>query len=272
MTSVVTRRLGETVTAIDGFCGFGGSSQGIHAAGVEVRVAANHDRLSIDCHAANYPDTDHVRADLSNPEAADYLDPVDLPPATFGWFSPSCKFHSQANARKVYAEGPQERLFADGEEFDQEAYANSERSRMTMMCPLRYAARHRPEIVVVENVLEVTAWGPARDGSTFRWWLAEWGRLGYEHECLFPGAPFRWTPSPIVAEVADAIERARIAAPADRTLSWRTHDALDEATAGLAAIDAELDRLAELLGEGLCRECSRMLAEDDDGEGEGAEW
>lgn len=195
MTAVVTRRLGDRVEAIDLFCGFGGSSQGIHAAGADVRLAANHDALSIDCHAANYPQTDHVRADLSNPEAADYVDPVDLPPASFMWASPSCKFHSPANARKVYAEGPQARLFADGEEFDEEAYANSERSRVTMMCPLRYAARHRPEIVVVENVLEVTAWGPARDGSTFRWWLREWEALGYEHECLYLNSMF-WAPCP----------------------------------------------------------------------------
>lgn len=185
VTAVVTGRLGDRVEAIDLFAGWGGSSQGIRAAGAEVRLAANHDRLAIDCHSANFPDTDHCRADLSDPESADYLDPADLPPSAFLWASPSCRFHSPANARKVYAEGPQARLFADGEGFDEEAYANSERSRVTMLCPLRYAARHRPEIVVVENVVEVTLWGPARDGSTFRWWLAEWQTLGYEARPLF---------------------------------------------------------------------------------------
>lgn len=190
MTAIATGRLGDRVEAVDLFCGFGGSSQGIHAAGADVRLAANHNQLSLDCHAANFPETDHCRADLSDPDAADYVDPADLPPAAFLWASPSCKHHSPANARKVYAQGPQGRLFADGEELDEELHANSERSRVTMMCPLRYAARHRPEIVVVENVLEVTAWGPGRDGSTFRWWLEEWGHLGYEHEALFLNSMF----------------------------------------------------------------------------------
>jgi DNA (cytosine-5)-methyltransferase 1 len=183
-------RLGSVVDALDLFCGFGGSSQGIHAAGAEVKVAANHSELAIECHAANYPDVDHRRADLSDPDRADYIDPVTLPPATFLWASPSCKFHSPANAAKIYARGPQASLFDDGEEFDEVAYANSERSRVTMLCPLRYAAKHRPEMVVVENVVEAAKWGPARDGSTFRWWLEEWEKLGYEHECLFLNSMF----------------------------------------------------------------------------------
>jgi DNA (cytosine-5)-methyltransferase 1 len=186
MTATITRR-GTTVDAIDLFCGYGGSSQGIHAAGAEVKVAANHNQKAIDCHAANYPDVDHRRADLSDPNEADYVDPADLPPATFMWASPSCKFHSLANAKKLYELGPQGFLpgLEPEDEFDQVAYANSERSRVTMLCPLRYAARHHPEMVVVENVVEAAKWGPARDGSTFRWWLAEWEKIGYEHEELF---------------------------------------------------------------------------------------
>ena len=39
-----------------------------------------------------------------------------------------------------------------------------------MSCVLRYADKHKPEIIVVENVVEVTLWGPGRDGSTFAWW------------------------------------------------------------------------------------------------------
>jgi DNA (cytosine-5)-methyltransferase 1 len=65
--STVARR-GTTVHAIDLFCGYGGSSQGLHASGADVRLAANHNQLAIDCHAANFPDTEHVRADLSDPD------------------------------------------------------------------------------------------------------------------------------------------------------------------------------------------------------------
>jgi len=36
-----------------------------------------------------------------------------------------------------------------------------------MSCVLRYVERNRPEILVVENVVEVTLWGPDHDGSTF---------------------------------------------------------------------------------------------------------
>jgi DNA (cytosine-5)-methyltransferase 1 len=181
-------RLGSTVDAIDLFCGYGGSSQGIHASGADVRLAANHNQLAIDCHAANYPNTEHCRADLSDPDQADYIDVQDLPPARFLWASPSCKFHSQANSKKLYALGSQRRFFE--EEFDQVAYANSERSRVTMVCPLRYAAKHHPELVVIENVVECAKWGPDKDGSTFRWWLSEWSKLGYEHETLFLNSQF----------------------------------------------------------------------------------
>ena len=54
-----------------------------------------------------------------------------------------------------------------------------------MSCVLRYAARHKPEIIVVENVVEVTLWGPGRDGSTFAWWKRTLANIGYEIECLF---------------------------------------------------------------------------------------
>lgn len=183
-------RVGSRVDAIDLFAGFGGSSQGIDAAGADLRLAANHNPLAIECHAANFPDADHVRADLSNPEMADYVDPASLPPSRYMWASPSCRHHSVANSRKIYAQGP---AVAPG--FDHEAYAASERSRVTMLCPLRYAAAHLPELVAIENVVEVTRWGPDKDGSTFRWWLREWAKIGYDFRILslnsrfFPPCP-----------------------------------------------------------------------------------
>lgn len=182
-------RVGAGVDAIDVFCGFGGSSQGIHRAGATVRAAANHNQLAIECHAANFPDTDHWRSDLIDPDSGDYLDPADLPRARFAWFSPGCTHHSQANAAKQYAQGRQASLFGD-DDFDEVAYAKSERSRVTMSCVLRYCDRNRPEIVVVENVVEVCHWGPGRDGSTFQWWVRELELLGYDHEELFLNSGF----------------------------------------------------------------------------------
>lgn len=184
------RRTGAEVDAIDVFCGFGGSSQGIHRAGATVRVAANHNPLAIECHAANFPETDHRRADLVDPDSGDYLDPADLPAARFAWFSPGCTHHSQANAKKLYQRGRQAVLPGFDDDFDDVAFARSERSRVTMSCVLRYVDRHRPEIVVVENVVEVCHWGPGRDGSTFRWWLASLRKLGYEVEPCFFNSQF----------------------------------------------------------------------------------
>ncbi|HJP90864.1 MAG TPA: DNA cytosine methyltransferase [Pyrinomonadaceae bacterium] len=186
---MTTRRLGATVDAIDFFCGFGGSAQGIRAAGADLIAAANHSQIAIDCHSRNFKNVEHYRADLVDPESADYMDPADLPAARFAWFSPGCTHHSPANAKKLYQRGRQTSLFEE-EDFDEVAYANSERSRVTMSCVLRYVERNRPEILVVENVVEVTLWGPDRDGSTFAWWKRTLENMGYEIECLFLNSQF----------------------------------------------------------------------------------
>lgn len=198
MTALITR-VGEEVDGGDMFAGWGGSSQGIHAAGATIRWAANHDPLSIECHNTNWGDVDHYLADLSDIYSPRFIDPVTLPPVRFLWASPSCKYHSKANAEKLYAAGPQAQLsFTDDVDPDLDIrYANSERSRVTMCCPLRYASRHFPEVAVIENVIEAAQWGPRRkgnkgpgDGSTFQWWLREWADLGYEHEVLFLNSMF----------------------------------------------------------------------------------
>lgn len=187
MPASVARR-GFTLDAVDIFAGFGGSSRGIHAAGAEVRCAANHNELAIDVHSTNFPETDHVVADLLDRDSDTYTDPADLPAARFLWASPSCRHHSQANSEKVYKRGPSVLDELTGEEED--PYEKSERSRATMLCPLRYAAKHQPEIVCVENVVEAIKWGEGRNGNTFKWWLREWNKLGYEYEILFLNSMF----------------------------------------------------------------------------------
>ena len=189
MTAILKRSRGATVDAIDFYCGFGGSAQGIRAAGADLKAAANHSSLAIACHQKNFPDVTHYRADLVDPDSADYMDPADLPAARYAWFSPGCQHHSPANAKKIYQRGRQSTLF-EQDEFDEAAYANSERSRVTMSCVLRYADRHKPEILVVENVVEVTHWGPGRDGSTFAWWKRTLANIGYEIECVFLNSQF----------------------------------------------------------------------------------
>src|SRR6185369_14399379 len=182
-------RRGSIVDAIDFYCGFGGSSQGIKAAGAVIVAAANHLDIAIQCHGANFPEVNHYRADLVNSDSADYMDAAELPAARFAWFSPGCTHHSPANAKKIYQRGRQAALFEE-HDFDEVAYANSERSRVTMSCVLRYADRHRPEILVVENVVEVTLWGPGRDGSTFAGWKRTLANMDYEMEFLFLNSQF----------------------------------------------------------------------------------
>jgi site-specific DNA-cytosine methylase len=50
------------------YCGFGGSAQGIRAAGADLKAAANHSSLAIACHQKNFPDVTHYRADLVDPD------------------------------------------------------------------------------------------------------------------------------------------------------------------------------------------------------------
>ncbi len=160
MTALIDR-VGDEVDGIDFYAGVGGSTKGLETAGVSVRVAANHKPIAVESHGANFPWIDHVRADLSDTSARDYVDPESFPPVRVVWASPSCRDHSQANAKKLYSYGPvgfdadaQGLLFDPAEGGVIDAYANSERSRLTMVCPLRYAAKHHPEIAMIENVAE----------------------------------------------------------------------------------------------------------------------
>ncbi|MEM7272699.1 MAG: DNA cytosine methyltransferase [Actinomycetota bacterium] len=181
----------STVRALDMFSGAGGSSQGLHTAGVEVIAAANHDRAALAVHAANFPDTEHHLADLIDPDAGSYIHPADLPRADYLWASPSCRHHSPANAKKLYAGQPAYQLgLFDTDPIATDAHANSERSRVTMVCPLLFAEAHHPQVVVVENVVEATRWGPNRDGSQFRDWLRRWERAGYHWRALFLNSAF----------------------------------------------------------------------------------
>ena len=77
----------------DVFCGAGGSSVGLAAAGLTLKLAANHWDRAIETHARNFPDADHLIADVSN------YDMRRLPRTPVGWFSPECTWHSPAGGR-----------------------------------------------------------------------------------------------------------------------------------------------------------------------------
>lgn len=173
----------DTPSAADFFCGGGGASQGLVAAGVDLKFAANHDATAIATHANRYPNVDHHQVDLLE------YDVAKLPRVQLAQFSPSCRHHTPANSRKQF-EQPATLLdhMTGANTMEPEArsgYESSERSRVTMSCVLRYADAHHPDMMIVENVVEASKWGPARDGTTFQWWLTQIKNMGYSARPMF---------------------------------------------------------------------------------------
>ncbi len=154
-----------SVTFTDSFCGFGGSSQGLTEAGLELVWAANHWDRAIETHAANFPNADHFQGDLSG------FDMRRMPRADVAWLSPECTWHSPAGGRK--------RVRAELDLFDDYVPdAAGERSRATMWDVVRAAEAKQFKVVIVENVVEVTSW------PLFDSWLGAMAALGYSHQIV----------------------------------------------------------------------------------------
>ena len=119
---------------LDVFAGGGGASRGIHeAVGRGPCVAINHDPAAIAMHAANHPDTLHLRENVWN------VHPVrDLPAGDvwFGWFSPSCTHFSRARGGKPL----------------------SKQLRSLPWVMARVAKHRRPRVLFLENVAEMRTW------------------------------------------------------------------------------------------------------------------
>jgi DNA (cytosine-5)-methyltransferase 1 len=164
------------ITATDLFCGAGGSSTGMVAAGVTVKMAANHWRLAIDTHQTNHPHTDHDLADLRE------VHPSQYPRTTIGWFSPECTNHSLAKGKKRKSIN---QLDLWGENKIDPA---EERSRATMREVIEFTEYHRYEVVIVENVVDIRYWQHYED------WLTDMHNLGYRHKALYLNAQFFGVP------------------------------------------------------------------------------
>lgn len=153
----------EGPTFTDVFCGAGGSSIGLAAAGLTPKLAANHWDRAIATHSANFPDVDHLIADVSN------YDMRKLPRTDVGWFSPECTWHSPAGGRKQMS---RVRAQLDALE-DYVPTDGGVRSRATAFDVIRAAEVHRYKVIIVENVVEFAAW------EMFDWWLRGLEGLGY---------------------------------------------------------------------------------------------
>lgn len=189
----------DSLVAVDLFSGFGGLTTGIERAGFDTIMAANHNQYKVEVHEANHPEAEHWIADLVDPEASDYHSARDLPPGDLLCAGVSCVNHSQANTKKAYAEGLS--LFdMDDPEFE-ERVTRSERDRATANCVLHYAAQHHPRLILVECTTELASWGPqvpgrkkVGDGSTYRWWLCEFEKLGYRYREIYLSSMFFGVP------------------------------------------------------------------------------
>lgn len=155
------------ITYTDIFCGFGGSSIGLENAGLELALGANHWDLAIATHALNFPDADHIIADVSN------YDMRRMPHTDVLWASPICTELSPAGGTAA----PRTQLSLLEEEGHVPS-AGRDRTRATFWDVLRATEIHRYKIIIVENVVEASRW------ELFDVWLNAMDTLGYTHQFI----------------------------------------------------------------------------------------
>lgn len=193
------RNAHDSLIAGDLFSGFGGLTKGMELAGFDMIVAANHNEYKVKVHEANHPHVEHWIADLVDTESPAYHSVRDLPAVDFLGAGVSCVNHSQANSKKAYAEGVS--LFDMDDPEHEEQVTRSERDRATANCVLHYAAQHHPRLILIECTTELYSWGrriPGKrkvaDGSTYRWWLNQFTKLGYRYRVMYLNSMFFGVP------------------------------------------------------------------------------
>jgi DNA (cytosine-5)-methyltransferase 1 len=152
---------------IDNFAGGGGASTGLERAfGRPVDVAINHDPEALAMHAANHPHTTHYCESVFD------VDPIAITgnqPVALVWLSPDCKHFSKAKGGKPV----------------------SKKIRGLAWIALRWAAKVKPRVIMLENVEEFRTWGPLNAdgmpcpknrGRTFRSFVNALERQGYRVE------------------------------------------------------------------------------------------
>lgn len=181
----------SNLSVTDLFCGAGGSSLGMYAAGADVILALNHWKLAVDSHNANFPDTDHDCVDVSATDPRRYRSTNIL------WASPECTNHSISKGRKRKSQAQLE-LF--GRVIDDPA---EERSRATMFDVPRFAEYHDYDVVVVENVVDVRHW------RLWDAWLHAMHLLGYDHREVYFNSMFAHLDPATVRGTADFAPQSR---------------------------------------------------------------
>lgn len=150
---------------IDNFAGGGGTSTGLEQAfNRPVDVAINHDPKALAMHRINHSSTKHYCESVWD------IDPIRITgnqPVGLVWLSPDCKHFSKAKGGK-----PVEK-----------------RIRGLAWVALRWAAKTRPRVIMLENVEEFKTWGdltadgkpcPKNKGRTFNSFVNALKRQGYQ--------------------------------------------------------------------------------------------
>lgn len=150
---------------IDNFAGGGGTSTGLESYfNRPVDVAINHDPKALAMHRINHPATKHYCESVWD------IDPIEVTgnqPVGLVWLSPDCKHFSKAKGSK-----PVEKKI-----------------RGLAWVALRWAAKSRPRIIILENVEEFKTWGgldaegrpcPKQKGRTFNSFVNALTRQGYQ--------------------------------------------------------------------------------------------
>lgn len=128
------------------FAGMGGGCDGLEEAGYHVHVAINHDPVAVAVHERRHPHTRHLRCDVFE---ADPREVCRGRGVRVLHASPDCTHFSVAKGSKPV----------------------SKRRRSLSWVICRWAGTVRPETITLENVLEITTWGPLiakRDPATGR--------------------------------------------------------------------------------------------------------
>lgn len=153
---------------IDNFAGGGGTSTGLEEAfGRPVDIAINHDPEALALHAMNHPHTKHLCESVWD------VDPIKVTnnqPVGLVWLSPDCKHFSKAKGGTPVAKN----------------------IRGLAWVTLRWAAKCKPRVIMLENVEEFKTWGPllvdaegnfrpdpAKRGKTFESFLRQLRGHGY---------------------------------------------------------------------------------------------
>lgn len=159
------------------FSGCGGCSQGLHAIpGVCMGWAANHSKIAVSSHQANFPDVEHMLGDIRDLPVWEWPD-VDIHQA-----SPECTNWTVAKG-VARLDGRQPMLIDTRSEAEKEAAALAERSRALMEEVPYYleGVISRGKLVkagIVENVVE------ARSSQKWGWWMETFRRLGYRTKLI----------------------------------------------------------------------------------------